>query len=107
MAATVAELKWISFLLQDFVISPSLPIPLWCDNWVALHIIENLVFHECTKHHNIDCHFVCAEFKFEFLLSRYVSSHDQVAHLFTKALSVPMFTRLRSKLSLVELPLLA
>lgn len=56
MGSTVRELQWFSYLMQDFGIDISLPLPLFCDNMVALHISKNPVFHERTKHLDIDCH---------------------------------------------------
>ncbi|XP_057986074.1 uncharacterized mitochondrial protein AtMg00810-like [Hevea brasiliensis] len=56
MAATVCELLWITYVLRDLQVSVMLPIPLYCDNKAALHIASNPVFHERTKHLEIDCH---------------------------------------------------
>ncbi|KAL0310298.1 UNVERIFIED_CONTAM: hypothetical protein Scaly_2941800 [Sesamum calycinum] len=58
LAATVYELRWISCILKDFGISLVVPIPLFCDNKAALHILANPVFHECTKHIELDCHLI-------------------------------------------------
>ncbi|KAL0369047.1 UNVERIFIED_CONTAM: Retrovirus-related Pol polyprotein from transposon RE1 [Sesamum calycinum] len=44
MAAGVCELQWISFLLADFRIPVTTPIPFWCDNQAALHITANPCF---------------------------------------------------------------
>ncbi|KAL0390458.1 UNVERIFIED_CONTAM: Retrovirus-related Pol polyprotein from transposon RE2 [Sesamum calycinum] len=88
MASTVCELLWISYILGDFGITVVSPIPFHCDNKAAIHITENPVFHERTKHLDIDCHIVRDRFKSGFILPQHVSTQHQVADLFTK-LSLP------------------
>lgn len=51
-----------------FHIPCSLPIDFWCDNKAALYIIANPVFHERTKHLEIDCHIVREQYKKGFIL---------------------------------------
>lgn len=74
MAATVTEPKWISYLLRDLGAPFIAPISLWYDNKVALHILANLVFHERTKHLDMDCHFIRDEYKKGFILLHHASS---------------------------------
>jgi hypothetical protein len=49
---------WILFLLQDLNVASTTPPVLYRDNQSALHIAYNLVFHERTKHLEIDFHLV-------------------------------------------------
>jgi len=58
MSETASELVWIAGLLQDLQIPASLLNPLHCDNRAAQHIAENPVFHNTTKHLDLDCHYV-------------------------------------------------
>ncbi|KAL7596004.1 hypothetical protein Lser_V15G30641 [Lactuca serriola] len=58
MAVTVSEILWIRWLLADFDIVLDKPTPLLCDNESARHIAHNPVFHERTKHVEMDCYFV-------------------------------------------------
>ena len=74
MATTTCELVWISNVLKDFGVSLSLPIPLHCNNKVALHIAVNLVFHEGTKYLDIDCHLVHDYLKQGFIAPQFVHS---------------------------------
>ena len=59
LAATTAELIWLRWLLQDLCVNYSTAIKLHCDNRSAIQIAHNDVFHERTKHIEIDCHFIC------------------------------------------------
>ncbi|KAL0413853.1 UNVERIFIED_CONTAM: putative transposon Ty5-1 protein [Sesamum radiatum] len=74
MAATVCELRWISYILSDFGVSVKLPIQLFCDNQAALHIMTNPVFHERTKHIELDCHVVRDAYKDGFISPSHVRS---------------------------------
>ncbi|KAL2228858.1 UNVERIFIED_CONTAM: Retrovirus-related Pol polyprotein from transposon RE2 [Sesamum indicum] len=102
LAATVCELRWISYLLADFGVHVSLPISLFCDNKAALHILANPVFHERTKHIEIDCHLVRNAYKEGFIDPVLVRSFAQLADVFTKALPLKVFGSFLSKLGLVS-----
>ena len=58
-ADTTSELLWLRWLLKDLGVSISSTTPLYCDNQSAIHIAHNDVFHEWTKHIEIDFHFIC------------------------------------------------
>ncbi|KAI3703060.1 hypothetical protein L6452_28815 [Arctium lappa] len=55
---TAQELVWLRWLLSDMGAPQQSPTSLWCDNNSAIQIAHNDVFHERTKHIEIDCHFV-------------------------------------------------
>ncbi|RVW97878.1 Retrovirus-related Pol polyprotein from transposon RE1 [Vitis vinifera] len=58
MANTCLELTWLRYILKDLKVELDKPAPLFCDNQAALYIAANPVFHERTKHIEIDCHIV-------------------------------------------------
>jgi len=104
MSATVSELEWISHLLHDLCIPPPLPIVPYCDNKVAQHIVANPVFHERTKHLNINCHYTRDKIVEDFLQTAHVSSRDQLADIMTKLLSEYHHNYLCSRLGLLDSP---
>ena len=58
IANTITELLWIQHLLSKFRISSFTLALLWYDSVGAIYMPSNLVFHACTKHIEIDYHFV-------------------------------------------------
>ncbi|GJV27896.1 ribonuclease H-like domain-containing protein [Tanacetum coccineum] len=58
LASVTIEVIWILKILKDLNIENILPVTLYCDSNSAIKIAANPVFHERTKHLEIDLHFV-------------------------------------------------
>lgn len=66
-------------LLLELWFPVSNTVKLWRDNRAAIHIANNLVFHERTKHIKLDCHFIQDKVKEKLILLEHINSCDQVA----------------------------
>jgi len=86
MAYTTCELIWLRQFLEDLGFKQTRPMELVCDNQAATHIANNPVFHERTKHIEVDCHFLREKILQNIVTTSHVQSNDQLADLFTKAL---------------------
>ena len=103
MAMAAIELMWLKSLLASLGVLHDKPMKLYCDNKAALHIAANPVFHERTKHIEIDCHFVREKVQSGEIMTTYLPSKLQVADMFTKALGRQQFLFLSSKLGIRDL----
>ncbi|XP_048136052.1 uncharacterized mitochondrial protein AtMg00810-like [Rhodamnia argentea] len=104
MADTTVEIIWLRRLLADLGVASSNPIPLHCDNKSSIHIATNPVFHERTKHIDIDCHITRHQLQARIISLPFVASAARLVDLFIKSLTSQRFATLISKLSLVDPP---
>uniref|UniRef100_A0A2N9HMP5 Reverse transcriptase Ty1/copia-type domain-containing protein n=1 Tax=Fagus sylvatica TaxID=28930 RepID=A0A2N9HMP5_FAGSY len=96
-------ISWRSKKQSDLGIDCSTAVPIHCDDRSAIQIAHNDVFHEHTKHIEIDCHFDRHHLLQGILQLRSVSSQDQLADIFTKHMPPGRFRDLISKFKLVSL----
>lgn len=87
MAMSTCEIVWILYLLRDLQVSYDREALLFCDSQSALNIGSNPMFHERTKHIEIDCHIVRDKILVKVIKLNHVRTHCQLADLLTKALS--------------------
>lgn len=86
MAALVSEFVWMVTLLKDIGVDHTQLALLYCDSQAAIHIVAKPVFHERTKHIELDCHFVREKIQDKLVKTFYVSIRYQLANLCTKPL---------------------
>lgn len=103
MAHTTCELLWLKHLLQELKFCAITPMNLVCDNQSALHLSSNPVFHERTKHIEVDCHFIREKILCGTIKTSSVCSQDQLADIFTKSLRGPRIKYICDKLDAYDL----
>ncbi|RVW96834.1 Retrovirus-related Pol polyprotein from transposon TNT 1-94 [Vitis vinifera] len=86
MALATCELIWLKHLLRELRFGKDEQMKLICDNQAALHIASNPVFHERTKHIEVNCHFIREKIASGCVATSFVNSNDQLADIFTKSL---------------------
>ena len=89
MTLATCELIWLKHLLQELRFGKDKQMKFIYDNQAALHISSNLVFHERTKHIEVDCHFIKEKDASECMTTSFVNSNDQLVDIFTKSLRGP------------------
>ena len=98
MALATCELIWLRHLLRELRFGKDEQMKLICDNQAALHIASNPVFHERTKHIEVDCHFIREKIASGCVATSFVNSNDQLADIFTKSLRGPRIKYICNKL---------
>jgi hypothetical protein len=91
LTSITKEIVWLCWLLADMKVFISHHTPMYCDNQSSIQIAHNLVFHEQTKHIEIDCHLTRHHLKHGTITLPFVSSSLQIANSFIKSHSISRF----------------
>ncbi|WMV52866.1 hypothetical protein MTR67_046251 [Solanum verrucosum] len=87
MSQSTCEIVWIHNLLTEIGLKHHISAKLWCDNQAALYIASNKVYHERTKHIDVDCHFIREKIQERLISTGYVKTGERLDYMFTKALN--------------------
>jgi hypothetical protein len=104
MSAACSEIIWLRGLLAELGYSQVQPTPLHADNTSAIQIAANPVYHERTKHIEVDCHSIREALDYLVISLPHISTTLQIADIFTKSMPRQRHNFLVGKLMLVDLP---
>jgi hypothetical protein len=104
MSAACSEIIWLRGLSVELGFPQTEPTSLYADNTSAIQIVANPVFHESTKHIEVDCHSISDAYDDQIMLLPHVSTQFQVANILTKAVPRSRHQFLVSKLMLFDQP---
>jgi hypothetical protein len=76
---------------------------LHCDNKAAIEIAQNLVQHDCTKHVEVDQHFIKENLDHKIIYFSFVHSESQLADILTKTVAGRVFHGITDKLSMIDI----
>ncbi|KAL4359915.1 hypothetical protein AHAS_Ahas08G0125100 [Arachis hypogaea] len=107
LAAAATKLVWIQNLLSELQVRIHGVPTLYGDNVSAVLFVANPILHSSTKHFEFDLHFVRKHVTQNQLHVIHIWSEEQVANMFTKALSFDPFSWFRVKLKVTRVKLLA
>ncbi|CAN1140144.1 Retrovirus-related Pol polyprotein from transposon TNT 1-94 [Linum perenne] len=97
------ELQWLKQLLAELGVPHPQPIATFCDNKSTIHMASNPVFHERTKHIEIDCHVIRERVQSGLMNLQYICTDRNLADIFTKGLSVQRFNWIVFKLGVLDI----
>ena len=102
MAHTTCEIVWLKKPTDGLAFRHTGLMPMHCDNQSIIYIAQNSVFHERTKHIEIDCHFVTDAWTKKVITFQFTPSSKQLADLFIKAVSSQVFSNICNKLGMLD-----
>jgi hypothetical protein len=86
------EAQWLVYLFQE--LEPAQqhsPLPIFVDSSGVVSLVFNPVDHQSNKHVRMECHYARELAELKVIAPQRVASENNLADIFTKPLSVPVF----------------
>ncbi|GKB94661.1 putative RNA-directed DNA polymerase, partial [Tanacetum coccineum] len=103
LAFVTSKVIWILNIWKDLKCFNLLPVIVFCDNNSAIKIVANLIFHERTKHLEIDLHFVREKIVVGVIETVKIETANQIADILTRGLDTKQHNILCYKLGMTDL----
>ncbi|KAG8483213.1 hypothetical protein CXB51_022114 [Gossypium anomalum] len=103
LVSTTNDITWLVSLLTKLQIQYADSSTVWCDNSSTVAVAANSVLHSKFKHVELDLFFAREKVADGSLGVGEIPACDQVVDIFTKPLSVSLFTRFHSSLRFLSL----
>ncbi|KAI3750087.1 hypothetical protein L2E82_20712 [Cichorium intybus] len=102
LGSVACEITWILKVLFDLGKKELIPVNIFCDNESAIKLALNTVFHEKTKHFELDVHFIREKVSKGILKIEKIQSEHHIADILTKALPFPQHDYLCQQMGLID-----
>ena len=90
-------------MLTEVGFPPRSVMNLFCDNKAAIDISHNPIQHDCTKHVEVDRHFIKQNLEEKIIQFPFVKSEDQLVDILTKEIFSRNFNDSLDKLGVIDI----
>jgi hypothetical protein len=94
---------WLRNVLKHLNVNQMKCTIIWCDNSSSIKLSKNPVMHGRCKHIDVRYHFLRDLTRDEVVELKHCSTQDQLADMFTKALKLESFCKLREGIGMYDL----
>jgi hypothetical protein len=102
LCVEIREAVWLRKILENLFGHEMDTTIIHCNNQSCVKLSENPVFHNKSKHIEIKYHYIIDMVQIKSVHMQYISTHDQIADVFTKPLARMKFEYFRERLGMVE-----